>query len=101
MNWLQRTLSHLGEPSTKRHVVAGAAATLCLVTLAIGSGCAIWIHFHGDLGAGAVGALTFVGGITATLAGATYRKPDGVVAPPAPGGGVVPTVSSTDGSTNA
>lgn len=93
MNWLQRTLSGsvTGEPSTKRHVVFIAAVVLCLVTLAIGGACTYWIAIHGDLGTGAVGALSLCGGITAGLAGAAYRKPVGAAAPSAPGAQGVPT----------
>ena len=93
MNWLQRTLSgtFTGQPSTKRHIVFIAAMVLCLVTLAIGGACAYWIATKGDLGGGATAALTFIGGITATLAGAAYRKPVGVAAPSAPGAPSVPT----------
>ncbi len=74
MNWIGRVLSHYGEPSTKRHVMAVAAVVLCLVFLGIGVACAVWIHGKGDLGAGAVGALTFSGGLVAALAGVAYRK---------------------------
>jgi len=76
MNWFQRVLSHYGEPSTKRHVVAIASLCLCGVTLALGVACAFWVRTHGDLGSGAVAALTFSGGITASLAGVAYRKKD-------------------------
>jgi hypothetical protein len=74
VNWIARVLSHYGEPSTKRHVMAIAAIVLCGVFLMIGVACGFWIRKNGDLGAGAVGALTFSGGLVATLAGVAYRK---------------------------
>lgn len=87
MAWIQRTLSDWrGIPSTKRHVIAASSAVLCLVSASLGSACAVWIWRNGDLGAGAVGALTFALGILAGLAGNAYRKPDGVAAPPAASG---------------
>lgn len=87
MAWIQSTLSDWrGNPSTKRHVIAASAAVLCLVSLALGSSCAVWVYRHGDLGAGAVGALTCALCILAGLAGSAYRKKEvGVAAPPAPG----------------
>ena len=93
MNWLQRTLSgaFTGQPSTRRHVVFISAMVLCLVTLAIGGACAYRIAATGDLGGGATASLTFVGGITASRAGAAYRKPIGAAAPVAPGAQGVPT----------
>lgn len=82
MEWLKQVLtSHLtGQPSTKRHVVLLASVVLCLVTLALGTACACRIKTSGDVGSGAVAALTFCAGITATLAGAAYRKPEEVKA---------------------
>ena len=62
-------------------MLVAASAVLLLVTLAIGLACAVWIARHGDLGAGAAGALALIAGITATLAGVAHRKPD------APAGG--------------
>ena len=75
--------SHWGTPSSKRIVMGVAAFVLCLVTACIGYACAKWIKTHGDLGTGAVAALSFSCGITATLAGVAYRKPDGSM-PPTP-----------------
>jgi len=84
MDWIKDTLSNgMGIPSTKRHVVMAASAVLCLVSSALAIACTAWIWQHGDLGSGAVAALTFALGITAGLAGVSYRKPDGVEAPPA------------------
>lgn len=85
MAWIQSTLSDWrGNPSTKRHVIAASAAVLCLVSLALGSSCAVWVYKHGDLGTGAVGALTFALGILAGLAGSAYRKNEvGAAASPA------------------
>jgi hypothetical protein len=85
ISWIQRTLSHAGEPSTKRHIVAIASISLCGITLMIGVACAMWIRAHGDLGSGAAAALTFVSGITAGLAGNAYRKKD-ASSVPVPGG---------------
>lgn len=99
--WFQKVLSDFhGNPSTKRHVVALSAAVLCLVSLALGLACATWTFRHGDLGAGAVGALTFALGILAGLAGNAYRKPDGAAVPPAhaSGSGSVETSHSGMGA---
>lgn len=85
-SWIGKVLSSANGPSTKRHVVAASAGVLCVVTLIIGLACAVWIKRNGDLGSGAVAALTFVGGILAGLAGSAYRKPDGAAVPPAAGG---------------
>jgi len=74
MSWWGRVLSHAGEPSTKRHLVFISSIVLCAVFLFIGGACTFWIRKNGDLGAGAVGALTFTGGLVATLAGVAYRK---------------------------
>jgi prepilin signal peptidase PulO-like enzyme (type II secretory pathway) len=72
---LSRSLAdRLGNPSTKRYVVQASAYALIVVTLLIGAACAYWIYRSGDLGAGAVTVLSFVAGITATLAGVAYRK---------------------------
>lgn len=88
MGWIARVLSHYGEPSTKRHVMAIAAIVLCGVFLIVGGACAFWIRKNGDLGAGAVGALTFTGGLVATLAGLAYHKKESEpVTPPPPGRG--------------
>lgn len=77
MTWWRRVLSSAGGvPSTKRHVLAASAGVLCLVTLGVGLACAWWINHHGDLGSGAVAALTFVGGLTAALAREAYKKPE-------------------------
>ena len=85
MAWIQSTLSDWrGNPSTKRHVIAASAAVLCLVSLGLGLSCAVWIYRNGDLGAGAVGALTCALGILAGLAGSAYRKNEvGAAASPA------------------
>ena len=74
--FLSRTFSYLGEPSSKRLIAGVAAMALCLVFLAIGGACTFWIYKYGELGAGAVSALTFMGGCVVTLAGVVYRKPD-------------------------
>ena len=99
--FLKRAFSHLGTPSSKRVITGVSSGVLCIVFIAIGRSCAKWILYHGDLGAGAMGALVFSGGLVATLAGIAYRKPDGVSAPPAPGGTqrIVPSAveESTDG----
>ncbi len=65
-----------GVQSTKRYVMQASAYALILITLAIGSACAFWIAKTGNLGMGAVGALSFIAGVTATLAGVAYRKPE-------------------------
>ena len=86
MNWFKQVASDLkGNPSSKRHVVLASAAVLCLVSLALGSACAVWVYRAGDLGAGAVGALTFALGILASLAGISQRTKDGALVPPATG----------------
>lgn len=84
-DWAQKVLSGPAGPSTKRHIVTASAGVLCVVTVAIGAASTVWIWRNGDLGAGAVSALTFVAGILAGLAGSAYRKQDnvGVTAPPA------------------
>lgn len=85
MNWFKQVASDLkGNPSSKRHVVLASAAVLCLVSLALGSACAVWVYRSGDLGAGAVGALTFALSILATLAGISQRTKDGLAGSPAP-----------------
>ena len=96
--FLTQAFSHLGTPSSKRTIAGWSAVSLCAVFICIGLACAWWVFEHGDLGLGAAGALTFSGGTVATLAGVIFRKADGAVAPSAPGGGVVPTISATDGS---
>ena len=86
MEWLKATLSdYKGSPSTKRLVITASSSVLCLVSAALGLSCTVWIWRNGDLGAGAVGALTFALGILAGLAGSAYRKPDGALVPPATG----------------
>lgn len=67
-----------GNPSTKRLVVYRASMVLLAVLSMVGAACAWWIYRHGDLGSGAVAALTFVAGIAAALAGVAYRKPEGL-----------------------
>lgn len=91
--FLVRAFSHLGEPSSKRVIAGWAAVTLCLVFLGIGVACAVCIHQKGDLGSGAVAALTFSGGCVVTLAGVVFRKPDGPVPPD--------TESAPKGASNA
>lgn len=76
MEWIRKVLTGPEGPSTKRHVVAASASVLCLVTLSIGVACTVWVWRNGDLGAGAVSAMTFVAGILAGLAGSAYRKKD-------------------------
>ena len=100
MNWLRETLSDWrGNPSTKRHVIAASAAVLCLVSLSLGLSCAVWIYRNGDLGTGAVGALTCALGILAGLAGSAYHKKEvGVAAPPATENGAVSERPAMDGS---
>jgi len=97
-DWIRRTLSDWqGEPSTKRHVIAASAAVLCLVSLCIGLSCAAWVYRAGDLGAGAVGALTCALGILAGLAGSAYRKKEvGIAVPPASGAGAKVSELSTE-----
>ena len=77
IKWIRETLAGAdGVLSSKRHVVAAAALVLCIVTFGLGLGSTVWIWRNGDLGAGAVSALTFVCGILAGLAGSAYRKPE-------------------------
>ena len=78
-SWLRDALtsSFTGNPSTKRLVAFLAAGVLLLVLIAIGGASAYWIATHGDLGAGAAGALLSVSGPVAILAGAIYRKKEG------------------------
>ena len=84
--WASRVLSGPSGPSTKRHIVAASAGVLCLVTIGLGIASTVWIWRNGDLGAGAVSALTFAAGILAGLAGSAYRKKEvGAAVPPAPG----------------
>lgn len=88
MEWLRETLSGVqtGQLSTKRHIVAASAGVLCLVTIGLGIASTVWIWRNGDLGAGAVSALTFAAGILAGLAGSAYRKKEvGAIVPPASG----------------
>jgi hypothetical protein len=63
---------------------------LIIVFIALGGACAYRIARFGDLGAGALGALTFVGGILAALGGVAYRKPEVGVSAPTTGGGDAP-----------
>lgn len=76
LDWIKNTLtsSVTGSPSTKRLVMLCAAIALILVLLAIGSACSYWIAKHGDLGAGAAGALLTVAGTVTTISGVAYRK---------------------------
>lgn len=121
-DWIQRTLSNgfTGEPSTKRHIVAIASITLCLVTFILGMACAYRVARFGDVGMGTVYALNGMAVFTAALAGAAYRKPEkdpepsapslplvvvqgsgssvGPATPPGPGTGV-PEASSAGGGT--
>ena len=78
-DWLKASLtsSWTGNPSTKRLVAFMAGAVLLLVLALIGGACAYWIAKHGDLGAGAAGALLSISGPVAILAGAIYRKKEG------------------------
>lgn len=87
LGFLREAFSHWGTPSSKRVIAGVSSGVLCIVFLAIGRSCAKWILYHGDLGAGAMGALVFSGGLVATLAGIAYRKPD---AAPAPSDGGTP-----------
>lgn len=83
-DWFKQVASDMkGNPSSKRHVVLASAAVLCFVSLALGSACAVWVYRSGDLGAGAVGALSFALGILASLAGISQRTKDGLTGPPA------------------
>lgn len=70
------TSSTTGNPSTKRLAFLAAAIALILTLLEVGGACAWWIAHHGDLGAGAAGALLTVAGTVAALAGVGYRKPE-------------------------
>lgn len=100
MSWIRETLTsfHTGTLSTKRHIIVASAAVLCLVSLILGLSCAVWVWRHGDLGAGAVGALTFALGILAGLAGSAYRKKEvGAAASPASINGAV-SESETKGA---
>lgn len=97
-DWASRVLSGPGGPSTKRHIVAASAGVLCLVTVGLGIASTVWIWRNGDLGAGAVSALTFAAGILAGLAGSAYRKKDGAAAPPATENGAVSERPAMDGS---
>lgn len=96
LEWVKAALtsSATGAPSTKRTVIAASAGSILAVLLWIGAACAWWIYRSGDLGTGAVAALSFIAGIAAGLAGVAYRKPEavGVEAPPA-GGGTAPGTS--------
>lgn len=86
IGWIREALSSKGGYlSTKRHIVSISAACLCFVFLMIGVASGLWINRNGDLGSGAVAALTFVGGILAGLAGSAYRKPDSLTGHPAAG----------------
>ena len=77
INWIRETLSdRLGVLSTKRSIVVAASIVLCSVTAGIGCAVAWRIRSTGDIGTNAVGALTLMAGITATLAGNAYRKPE-------------------------
>lgn len=101
MSWIRETLTSFqtGTLSTKRHIIVASAAVLCLVSLILGLSCAAWVWRHGDLGAGAVGALTCALGILAGLAGAAYRKKEvGVEAPPAPGVPASASVGNPEGA---
>ena len=95
-DWFKQVASDLkGNPSSKRHVVLASAAVLCLVSLALGSACAVWVYRAGDLGAGAVGALTFALGILASLAGISQRTKDGLAGHPATGNALSPGAEKT------
>ena len=99
VSFLSRGFSDFwGNPSSKRIIAGVSSGVLCIVFLAIGRSCAKWILYHGDLGAGAMGALVFSGGLVATLAGVAYRKPDGVTAPPVPPVAIVPETNGTGGT---
>lgn len=83
MDFLRRALtsSWTGSPSTKRLVALMAGVCLLLVLLAVGGACAYWIAKHGDLGAGAAGALLTMSGTATTLATVIYRKREGSCSP--------------------
>ena len=100
IEWIKRTLSNgmTGEPSTKRSIVAIAAITLCGVTLMVGVASAFWVRTHGDLGSGAVAALSLMAGITAGLAGNAYRKLESVP-PTLASDGSAPMGAATVGAT--
>lgn len=103
-DWASRVLSGPSGPSTKRHIVAASAGVLCLVTVGLGIASTVWIWRNGDLGAGAVSALTFAAGILAGLAGSAYRKKDGAAVPPASGAEAKvsePSIEATGAKNNA
>lgn len=87
LGFLKEAFSYWGTPSSKRIIAGVSAGALCIVFLAIGRSCAKWILYHGDLGAGALGALVSSGGLVAALAGIAYRKSDGAPATSTPDAG--------------
>ena len=74
--WIRETVSNgLGILSTKRQLILLAGVVLCAGTVSIVAACTYYICKTGDIGTGAVAALTAMAGITAGLAGNAYRKP--------------------------
>ena len=103
MGFLRRALtsSWTGNPSTKRLVALLAAVCLLLVLLAVGGACAFWIARHGDLGAGAAGALLTTTGTATTLATLIYRKPEGSCSTSSTTGAPAPAVGESAAYTTA
>ena len=64
--------------STKRAQLIWATWTLVLAALGIGGSIAYKIATAGDVGSGAVASFLAATGPLAILAGAAYRKPEGV-----------------------
>lgn len=97
MDFLRRALtsSWTGNPSTKRLVALLAGVCLLLVLLAVGGACAFWIAKHGDLGAGAAGALLTVTGTATTLATLIYRKREGSCSTSQPSGPSAPAAEAS------
>ena len=101
MDFLRRALtsSWTGNPSTKRLVALMAGVCLLLVLLAVGGACAYWIAKHGDLGAGAAGALLTMSGTATTLATVVYRKREGSCSPSPTTGAPAPAAGESAAST--
>ena len=101
MDFLRRALtsSWTGNPSTKRLVALLAAVCLLLVLLAVGGACAFWIARHGDLGAGAAGALLTTTGTATTLATLIYRKREGTCSASPTTGAPAPAAGESAAST--
>ena len=65
-----------GNPSSKRLIVYRANQVVIACFCLMSTACSYWIVRHGDLGTGAIAALTSVGGMVVGIAIGYGRRPD-------------------------